>query len=354
MIAYIIYVREMLKLIKKHRQAIIGVAAYLILKFHCQIPIYPENLKIPYFIDYFIMKSGFYGVDITLLLSGFGLVNSINNNSLSKYYKHRISRIIIPFVLMGVRYYFYYEWNLKTLILNITGINFYLKNTLSFLWFIPAISTLYLLFPLYYKWYKKQNNKLMATIISLIVWLIPIKCLESLIRHDFFIFINRIPVFLIGIYFGQLSFEKKDYNNKTIIIFFSILLLLFGSYEMHLCKEHNHYLFITDSSTCIPALCLALSSTIILSYIFEKIPILAKPFSWLGTFSLEIYCYYNLIRVRSFYRILALTGKPIYIYLLLMLCTILISYIFKLICDLIKCICIYINNKISAKLQNKV
>ena len=41
----------------------------------------------------------------------------------------------------------------------------------SFLWFVPAILTLYLLFPLYYKVYEKAADKTLFTGAMFVLWL---------------------------------------------------------------------------------------------------------------------------------------------------------------------------------------
>lgn len=325
----------MLNQIKKHRKSIMGVGALLILVFHYWNPIFINN-KILSFIEHIVISYDFIGVDIMLLLSGIGLVNSINKNSIKSYYKHRITRIIIPCVLTDIIYCIYHKWSLKTFIFNITGITFYFYNASSFLWFIHAIVTLYILFPIYYIFYKNRKNKILSSIISILIWFVLVKIFENNIREDLFIFINRIPVFLIGVLLGQMLIENKDYNNRLIIIIASVILLIFGGYEMHLCYDYNHYLLVKYSYWFIPAICLTLFVVVISAYIFEKLKILDNIFSWLGSISLELYCCQVIINIIISPYLKHITDLVLIQNILKLIVIIIVSWLFATACNYIK------------------
>ena len=50
----------------------------------------------------FYQTSGFCGVDIFLLLSGIGLVYAIEKSSIGTFYRRRLERVFVPFVILGV------------------------------------------------------------------------------------------------------------------------------------------------------------------------------------------------------------------------------------------------------------
>lgn len=63
------------------------------------------------------------------------------------------------------------KWEMSAFWKNVLCINFYQINMYSFLWFVPAIMTFYLLFPLYYKIFSKASNKLVFTGAVIMIWL---------------------------------------------------------------------------------------------------------------------------------------------------------------------------------------
>ena len=87
--------------INKFRTTIMGVAALWIYIFHIWVPII-DNDNIFANVEQFTKRIGFYGVDIFFLLSGMGLINAIKKRTVCDFYKRRISRVFLPFVLMAL------------------------------------------------------------------------------------------------------------------------------------------------------------------------------------------------------------------------------------------------------------
>ena len=137
-----------LYLISKYRGAIMGAAALWILFFHEWQPIFGD---VPYlsFAEKFLKRIGFCGVDIFLLLSGIGLTFSIGKTGVGMFYYKRFKRLAFPFLGMAVLRGILEGWSFSAFWKNVSGVHFYTKSMYSFLWFVTAIATLYLLFPLY-------------------------------------------------------------------------------------------------------------------------------------------------------------------------------------------------------------
>ena len=145
---------------------------------------------------------GYSGVDIFFLLSGMGLTYSIKNHTLIEFWVRRLKRIGVPFAVAAVMYFVLDSWSIGELIRCIFGVEFWFGNFYKFLWFMPAIITFYIAFPAYYKLFTQCKRKVLFTIavatISVCIGIL----LNGKIRNEFFGFINRIPIFVIGIYFG--------------------------------------------------------------------------------------------------------------------------------------------------------
>ena len=135
----------------------------------------------------------------------FWVVFSIQSHSVLKFYNHRFRRLVIPFLGAALMRYALGVETIWQLLENVSGISFYTKNIYSFLWFVPAIATLYLLFPIYYKLFSASESKTAFTLYFLALWLLVSIALRNTLRADLYGFTNRIPIFLVGCLAGHLS-----------------------------------------------------------------------------------------------------------------------------------------------------
>ena len=290
------------ELLTKYRSAVMGVATLFIFYFHAWTPLTLEpqesRVFIISFIEHFCKLTGFLGVDIFFLLSGIGLTFAIKKQSIPKFYYRRIRRIILPFVSIGIIRGLTQNWGWAKIIGNITGFNFYAKDVNSFLWFVPAIITLYLFFPLYYKFFSKSKNKILFTANVIIVWLLITLLVKDTMRLDLFGFTNRIPVFVIGILFGYLIQNHKEivFSINSYICLF--LMLILGLYLAYLTNYKDFELIVPISNCFLPTLLLAISFTFLIAKLLDLIntrhpktgKIIIKVLDFFGILSLEFYC----------------------------------------------------------------
>lgn len=202
-----------LDLISKYRGAIMGFAALWILFFHEWVTLFVNN-QVGVNIEGYLKRIGFCGVDIFLLLSGIGLTFAIRKGNVLTFYYRRIKRILLPFLVMAIIRCALEKWPIIEFWKNISGINFYTKSIYSFLWFVPAILTLYLFFPWYYKLFTKTKKPVLFFLCSLEVWLVFSLFVRETMRGDLYGFTNRIPVFLAGVLLGWLTQQKKTTFTK--------------------------------------------------------------------------------------------------------------------------------------------
>lgn len=86
------------EIISKNRTAIMGFAMMSIMLFHQ--PFFYGNP----FVDFFHLY-GFWGVEVFLFVSGFGIVHSLKKNSLAIYYTNRLKRLLPSCLLVGIGKY---------------------------------------------------------------------------------------------------------------------------------------------------------------------------------------------------------------------------------------------------------
>lgn len=284
------------RLINKYRSAIMGVAALWILFFHEWIPTLEEG-SVAYEIECFVKQIGFCGVDFFLFLSGMGLVYAIQKYNVFTFYKRRLLRVFIPFLVIAVAMAIVQDWSLATWAGNLFGVNFYTKSIYSFLWFGPAIFTIYLLFPLYYYFFAKAPSKYQFTLGALLVWMALSIGASDIMREDLYGFTNRIPVFLVGVLAGWIVQEQEVIFTKLTWGLCGLMFLA-GLYLAHMTGNEDYFLLVPISNCCVPNFLLATSGSFLLAKLFQLIDIhlrlfgkgVLKFFGFFGTLSLELYC----------------------------------------------------------------
>ena len=171
----------------------------------------------------------------------------------------------------------------------------------SFLWFVTAIVTLYLFFPLYYRFFKGASSKVLFTAVVLLFWLICSIYHRNTPRVDLFGFTNRIPVFLVGILFGWITKTKKELRFDGIAWCFVWITLILGVYLAYLSNYEGMFILVQVSNCCVPNLLISVSLTLLLAKLFavlsetRLLSCVGKPitgvFRFFGLFTLELYCF---------------------------------------------------------------
>ena len=218
-----------MKELLKYRNQIYGFSALWILFFHINnhVPISLPILSL-------FLKVGNCGVDIFMFLSGYCLTLSYNKNpNLTHFYKKRVTRLLIPYLLISIPYYWYKNivrtptldghFNLLGFINDITGYSFWFEG-LRTTWFVFAIFLMYLLFPAFYRIIKRniiQAFSLVFLLYLLIVFLYLFNSGYSL----YSIAVCRFPTFVMGMIFSLYKLGPK--HNKYILLLSICYLVVF-------------------------------------------------------------------------------------------------------------------------------
>ncbi|MDD6547310.1 acyltransferase family protein [Blautia massiliensis (ex Durand et al. 2017)] len=274
-----------------------GEASLWILIFHEWQPIF-NSIWIFKPLEEYIKRIGFCGVDIFLFLSGMGMPFAIQKG-IKTYYARRASRILPPYIVAALLMKIAGTFGWGEFWKNITGYNFIVNNIYSFLWYVPAIAILYLLFPIYWR---TINSSKINTVIILLLWLLLTTLCRNISRQDIFGFTNRIPVFLVGVEYGTYNLTPNKDNVKTADrIALLITMLVAGIYLSYLTNYRDYYLMVPQSNCFLPNILIGISVTLLTAYFFEYLNytkgILRKfsihlntIFTHIGSISLELYC----------------------------------------------------------------
>lgn len=230
-----------------------------------------------------------------LFFSGLGLCYSLRNSSRSirGFYKRRIKRLLIPFMLMTLPFYIWYEFvetgrGISFFLLDWTSLYFWFYGN-NDMWYISISVLLYALFPLFYGMRVKllgESKWLIYCFVSIVMLLV-----LYLVDEDYYkmtaIGLAKVPIFFLGAYVGIISLTKQKKVNviKVSAIMLPIVLLM-----LYLRRE-NELLFadlqaITVRLITIPLCCYILY---IIDCKCSKLSYLKNILNWLGKYSLEIY-----------------------------------------------------------------
>lgn len=291
-------------LLSRHRSALMGISMILVLMFHVA-----SDKAMPL---YALLHLGDVGVDMFLFLSGIGLWFSwTKDSSLLTFYRKRLLRIlpasIIVFTLyhipafLEIRFVDLFDMgkiqeaianknvtfsNIAELIANIlTGFSFWRAGAGLF-WFIPAILAMYMFAPFYMELIRRHPDYRGVAIVAMIwaamVHFIP--TLQSSIGH-LSIFWDRIPIFLIGLNYGERVKEHHLIESST-----TYMLIIICAMSLWLGVRGKLFSVFIVRMIYIP---LSISILLLMCRLFLTHTFLITPiyrfFAFVGSISLEVY-----------------------------------------------------------------
>lgn len=183
------------------------IAAFQILFFHLWAPITSTQ------IEQFVLKTAYVGVDMFFFLSAYSLAG--REIDYVPFLKDRVLKLYAKFAFFTlIMALFSKSFGVIRVVKSLTIIEFFQKGGGAFLWFIPAILILYIIYPLFLKW-----NSRFKVIWVLLIWLVAGVFSEHVLSYTaVFIFTNRIPVILAGYLFKTYCTGNRDAimpdNNK--------------------------------------------------------------------------------------------------------------------------------------------
>ena len=275
--------------VSAHRQELMGFSALLILLFHEWTPVFPD-VRILSGTEQYLKLTFFFGVDIFFFLSGMGLYHSMKKDpDPLRFWRRRFGRIFLPYAVMAYLIGYQNGWSLSELLKALCGYRFYTESIYTLLWFTPAIATVYLVFPLYYRLLRRSGNPTLFTAIVMALWLGLTFALRNTLRYDLFGFTSRLPMVILGTYFGWHGTNRPTPFRRWMCIPL-LLMLLAGGYLSYLRLFRGALLLIPHSSFFLPNLLLGLSACLLLACLLERLHTRGWFLGFFGRISFELYC----------------------------------------------------------------
>lgn len=269
--------------LSKYRGQIMGIATILVALFHASL-VHANDV-----VD-MILFMGDMGVDLFFLVSGLGMYFAWSKKpTLRQFYKNRFLRIVPTWFVVNLIVQFgniakgNVDWWKE--IKYFTGLSFLIDCNFYF-WYVPAILILYLLTPAIMKWY--ENNKKRAIFLCFIFLLFALGICVLFHRMNYLIFLFRIPIFILGIIFGDYAYQQKNFSKKVIVG--SSGLFLIGVLGEYIIKHTlGVYKFVRYDFKYLLFFVVASSMCILLCYLFERYQMKMNSLKFLGSISLEVY-----------------------------------------------------------------
>lgn len=198
-------------IISRHRAKLMGVAALWIYVFHIlPAPAFSneEGLEL---IWWYFRRVGFCGVDMFLFLSGLGLTYSMEKHPVAgvgdclRFWAQRFYRIYVVFLPFAVIFALLDGWGIGLFLRRLVCLDQFGNKLYNFCWYVCCILLLYLLSPGLYRLVRRGP----AAMVSGAVYLGLLLMLRGVLREDLYAIAVRLPVFVLGLWVGRLSLEKR-------------------------------------------------------------------------------------------------------------------------------------------------
>lgn len=260
-----------------NKKSIMTFSALQILFFHLWVYIFPGNE-----IEAFFRQTAYVGVDVFFFLSGYSLsYRKIDNYK--EFIFSRIRSVYLKFILFALVAWIIKNWSFLHFFKIASGINLLQKGGGAFLWFLPFLMILYLVFPIFQKAHHKAP--FLTGILITTGWIIIGLLVTNFTSYrSMFIFWNRIPIFLLGFYLANTDFFKKILQDKHLCLILGISLLTCGEILLYFYGYKNKMMIPFIDTFYIIAIPAAIGVVLICSLIPEN-----RLIKEIGSSTLEMY-----------------------------------------------------------------
>ena len=269
----------------------------------------------------YVYKGGTFGVNIFLILSGYGIFLSYKENRLKNYFIKKITKVYIPFLLVGTLYslygYFTKAIGLRSLAFSLVGLDFgYIYD--KTMWYISYIFIMYIMFyiaAIITKRIKKEDISHLLIIAiciigSYLVYRLDIK--YAIFSRGAGLFLYRYS-FVFGLILAYLSKFKVNINVKRVVCSVICTASLITTFLVYKKTDIETYYYLYALSIPFAAICVC-----------EIFDIKVKALSFLGKYSYDIYLWEGIF----IYTFTLISNKYINDILLITCCT-LMSVIYR-------------------------
>lgn len=279
--------------VSKVRTPLMGFAMLWIMCFHAGLDV--PVLKV-------LWSGGYGGVDLFLFLSSYGLYRSMKRNvgGTGLFLKKRLLRIL-PGYYVALFFWFLVggSWDWTALLQKVSMLGFYIPPLRwdFFLWYVPGILLLYLMFPFLYKNRARFERK--GTVLLLIASVLLLNALLVcwIDAHDYnkyglLLLVPRIPVFVFGLIWAdkedviieKIADRKKLFSQLVVLMLVAYAFILGSRYWMPELQRSMFMLAFFPFVFVLPGI------AVLFVRFYDSMPAFLKGvLVFCGTYSLELY-----------------------------------------------------------------
>lgn len=283
-------------------------ALMVIVTLHVAFPLIYLYQRIDYS-DWWIANNfyilGKIGSPLFTMVSGLLLLNPTKDQPLSLFFKKRFLKVLLPFLAWSTIYLFwrieargeyFSPWQIMVL---------YLEGPVYYhLWFIQMILGLYLATPILRVYIRHANRENLTYF--LIVWLVTVAILPMTKRFlsfevgiDVVVTTGYIGFFVLGHYLRDVTLTRRQIIPVLLTVVAALLFTQYITYALTIRTEGGYdNFFVANDSLNLIAVAIGLFlffKTIDYGYLFQQLPLLEKPITWISSCSLGIYFVHVLI-----------------------------------------------------------
>lgn len=198
----------------RHRMFLYGAATIWIVMSHLLTDI-PHRFLLG--IPAWIQEHGMCGVEIFLLLSGFGLYNALTRNpDVLRFWKRRLTRVFLPAFIVAVVYCAVNYVPLEDMIYSVTVLPYFFTNR-SF-WYVAFILVMYAVYPAIYHLQKRSSAAawvVCGLISALVMGAVMATNCEIYLQRA----LTRVPVFMLGCLVAPYVYDNRKLPVWSIAVF---------------------------------------------------------------------------------------------------------------------------------------
>ena len=175
------------------------------------------------------INRGYLGVDIFLLVSGYGLFFSIEkDNNIRHFYWKRFIRIFPEFwfVVFASVILSFEPFSIKKLVTECSTLGYWINGQPFYAWYISLICLLYLTYPFIIHYFREKPIKTYYTVICLSIFF-------SILAFAFYdktrlvAFFSHLPVFYTGTLLAWSSKKGKEiFHSTKSVVFCSLVTIM--------------------------------------------------------------------------------------------------------------------------------
>lgn len=191
--------------LSRHRAALYGVAAILLMFFHAPIDLPASALGR---VARWLKDASVCAVELFVLLSPMGLYRSLKGGrGLASFYRRRLLRVVLPAFVVGAVFYGANSGGVVTYLLSLTFVSFWFGH--STFWYVGFILTMYALFPAIYALQRRSPRALWVLFAASILISLFVDRAFSEYASVYGPGLDRIPIFLLGCILAP-KIERND------------------------------------------------------------------------------------------------------------------------------------------------